>query len=87
MTTILDELNPYFEIVSNKLKGKYIIASSVYKIYGIKILDNEIYAELEDIKNGPGMIYDESWINIVSLSIEEFDSDEAALLYFETKED
>lgn len=91
MTTIRKELEPYLEILTEKLKGKYfILNSSVFKIHKIKLSSSvlnvgSINAIVENLKTKE--IHESDWAFLTYFNIFEFESDEAALLYKEIREE
>ena len=88
MTTIRKELKPYLEMLTEKLKGKYfVLDSSVYKIHEIKLNEYSSWLEaiIENLETKE--IEESDWAFLVNFEIFEFESDEAALLYREIKED
>ena len=90
MITIRQELKPYLKILTEKLKGKYfVLDSSVYKIHEIKLSDHSysswVTAIVENLMTKE--IVESDWAFLVDFEIFEFESDEAALLYREVKED
>ena len=88
MTTIRNEFEPYVTLLNKKLKGRYIVHEyGIYKIQEIQFdLLNKISIIVENIKTKSIVEYP-NWHRYDRLPTLEFDSDESALLYFETKED
>ena len=88
MTTIRQELKPYLEMLTERLKGKYFVLSgSVYKIHTIesKYISSVISVTVENLKTKK--IIESDWSSLVDFEIFEFESDEVALLYNEVKEE